>query len=240
MKNSIKVLNLIILLFLTTSCDNDNIVEQEEFTSAEFTITGELKTYSTIKFENSSKLANKFLWDFGDGMYSREREPEKIYTQKGFYDISLDVTDTTTGIRDIRIKSVMIEYGRVYMRGIGIEDFPDTNMLGQKWDTDSDPDLYFELFMENIRVVDGINYIINDLNPESHYVYWSFASPYLLPDLNKPYLLKLFDRDDGESESIGYTNTVQFSELTSDVPHDTIEVKSADGKIVVNYFVEWE
>ena len=48
----------------------------------------------TVNFTNqSSSDANSWLWDFGDGSTSTRRNPSKIYTVAGNYDVSLIVTN---------------------------------------------------------------------------------------------------------------------------------------------------
>lgn len=45
----------------------------------------------TIQFQNSSTGGTTYLWDFGEGTTSTDKEPEHIYTQEGCYDVRLIV-----------------------------------------------------------------------------------------------------------------------------------------------------
>jgi len=44
-----------------------------------------------IKFFNKSNVGERFLWDFGDGSNSTERDPVKTYTMPGFFTPTLTV-----------------------------------------------------------------------------------------------------------------------------------------------------
>lgn len=43
----------------------------------------------TVSFENCSRNATVFLWDFGDGTMSTKTEPLHEYTKPGKYDVTL-------------------------------------------------------------------------------------------------------------------------------------------------------
>lgn len=48
----------------------------------------------TIRFQNESKDADAYLWDFGDGQTSTDENPTHTYTGTGTYDITLTVFKT--------------------------------------------------------------------------------------------------------------------------------------------------
>lgn len=59
----------------------------------------------SVRFQNfSENNAIKYLWDFGDGSTSTERNPNHVYTSDGIYSIKLNVI-TSTGGHGISIKS---------------------------------------------------------------------------------------------------------------------------------------
>ena len=49
------------------------------------------KTDTPIRFYNQSNYGERFLWDFGDGTYSTEKNPIKSYRLPGFYYVTLTV-----------------------------------------------------------------------------------------------------------------------------------------------------
>jgi len=58
-----------------------------------------------VRFQNfSGGDVIRFLWDFGDGTTSIERNPTHAYPQKGFYTIKLNII-TSTGAQGIAVKS---------------------------------------------------------------------------------------------------------------------------------------
>ncbi len=60
----------------------------------------------TVTFENQSKDATSYSWDFGDGSTSTEENPTHIYTAEGAYDVTLTGTGNT-GTKEVT-KSVSI------------------------------------------------------------------------------------------------------------------------------------
>lgn len=60
---------------------------------ANFTYSPKKSTVpTTIKFENTSKKATTYLWDFGDGATSTEATPKHKYMSSGNYEVSLKAT----------------------------------------------------------------------------------------------------------------------------------------------------
>jgi len=58
--------------------------------TANFSYTAEeMSPPFDISFENSSKQADTFRWDFGDGSSSNERNPTHTYTRGGAFTVSL-------------------------------------------------------------------------------------------------------------------------------------------------------
>jgi len=91
-----KIMNRIIpitictALILVTACKK----LQEELPVASFTVSpAPAGIGDTIYFQNTSKSANTFDWDFGDGNSSTEENPSHIYTATGIFTINLEVTN---------------------------------------------------------------------------------------------------------------------------------------------------
>ncbi len=53
-----------------------------------------------VKFSNNSKHANKYYWDFGNGLTSNQFEPSTVYNGLGQYTIQLVAEDTVCDISD--------------------------------------------------------------------------------------------------------------------------------------------
>ena len=62
--------------------------EKKVFAAFSFT-AGNLYAPCTVQFENNSKEASSYLWDFGDGTTSSEPNPSKTYTVSGTYKVTL-------------------------------------------------------------------------------------------------------------------------------------------------------
>ncbi|MEO0404709.1 MAG: PKD domain-containing protein, partial [Bacteroidota bacterium] len=53
---------------------------------------------ASVKFNLSNEDAHgKYLWNFGDGKFSNEANPEHVYSAEGIYDITLSVTNQNDG-----------------------------------------------------------------------------------------------------------------------------------------------
>lgn len=59
-----------------------------------------------VRFENLSKNAKTFLWDFGDGTTSTESDPVHSYPQAGYYDVRLTVANDIGKDEKIRAKYI--------------------------------------------------------------------------------------------------------------------------------------
>jgi PKD repeat protein len=62
--------------------------------SADFVVAKEENIYADneVQFANLSTHADKFLWDFGDGNRSKEKNPTHTYTTGGIYEVGLTVS----------------------------------------------------------------------------------------------------------------------------------------------------
>ena len=56
---------------------------------ADFTVEGKGCAPLIVNFNNLSQNATSYSWDFGDGYYSNQENPTKIYEQEGIYTVSL-------------------------------------------------------------------------------------------------------------------------------------------------------
>jgi len=77
----------------------------------DFTFSGDDNPVPTeVSFSNSSKYADSFSWEFGDGTSSTEKNPKHTYATGGVFNVKL----TATGKRGSKaiIKAVTIEKGK--------------------------------------------------------------------------------------------------------------------------------
>ena len=86
--------------YVVTLVALDNNDASDEFTS-EFEVGFPIAGFeyevlrSTASFTNTSDNATSYLWNFGDGETSTEKDPVHVYDSKGNYTVSLTVTDGT-------------------------------------------------------------------------------------------------------------------------------------------------
>lgn len=105
MKTKLMALSAILIgifAFSLTSCKKEAPKLKASFTYS----GGEVKAPAEVKFTNNSTDATSYLWDFGDGTTSTEKNPTKTYQEKGNYTVSLkamsDEGTNSTG-KNIRI-----------------------------------------------------------------------------------------------------------------------------------------
>ena len=64
---------------------------------ASFTYSGVTLSPANISFQNTSKNANKYFWEFGDGTTSTVSSPTKTFNSAGTITVKLTASDSTTG-----------------------------------------------------------------------------------------------------------------------------------------------
>ncbi|MFT4024519.1 MAG: PKD domain-containing protein, partial [Flavihumibacter sp.] len=76
---------------------------------ADFTIEDGCAPYTAI-ITNNSIAGDTWLWDFGDGTTSTDKNPVKVYNVPGTYTVSLTVTDPNTcNVTDRTFRQVLIQ-----------------------------------------------------------------------------------------------------------------------------------
>lgn len=85
-----KLLFYLTLFFLISCTKSDPVVEK---TIADFeAVTADTLGNFEVKFTNKSKNATSFLWDFGNGKRSTDKDPKHKYTEGGIFTVRLSAT----------------------------------------------------------------------------------------------------------------------------------------------------
>jgi PKD repeat protein len=130
-----KIGMLILLSFLIFSCKKDP--------SADFSYTGTLEVGQNITFNNLSKNATVFSWDFGNGAVSTADSPIYTYPKPGNYTVTLRSEgngQTATASKDLIISGTtfsfknnttidLYSFTTFYWTGAAIEDFTQHGIL---------------------------------------------------------------------------------------------------------------
>ena len=90
MKQLLKIsgkLSVWVLVILLAGCTDNNFEDLPQVESS-FTYTIN-EDSGTVTFINVSKEATTYLWNFGDGTTSREKDPIKTYASSGTYQVTL-------------------------------------------------------------------------------------------------------------------------------------------------------
>jgi hypothetical protein len=93
----------ILMLFIISACEEEKLSIPPASTQAAFSFSFETTTdqasgniHYIVTFQNTSLLAEGFLWDFGNGNTSTEENPVEVYTEGGVYAVTLTVTPQQT------------------------------------------------------------------------------------------------------------------------------------------------
>lgn len=70
---------------------------------------------ASVQFNNASTGANTFLWDFGDGATSTDKNPKHIYNRKGNFTITLTATNTNSCSTSITKSDIVIIENNSYI-----------------------------------------------------------------------------------------------------------------------------
>jgi PKD repeat protein len=99
-----------------------------------------------VRFENTSRWASTYLWDFGDGATSTEMAPEHLYTKPGTYFVKLTTTnDAGTAESRSRIDAFLNPSVQIFVYKVEYHDMP--------WALSSASP--FELPSTGTRIADG-------------------------------------------------------------------------------------
>ncbi len=79
----------------------------------------------TVTFTNESTVTPPvtYLWDFGDGETSTEKDPVHTYASKGEYTVKLTVTDQNGGKHDVSTKIAVDRKGRIKLDDGTLDDW---------------------------------------------------------------------------------------------------------------------
>ena len=93
------------------ACKKTNPVPKQEpiKPTAGFTFTLDLQDPKSISFQNTSKDAVSFSWDFADGKTSTEKDPKHTYAMEGTYKVTL-IVSSSTNTKDTITKAIKTEY----------------------------------------------------------------------------------------------------------------------------------
>jgi len=141
MKNNFIIL-VITLLFIIGCKKEENVVPISSFSFRGDTCTIlKIATYDTCTLINSSKNADSYLWDLGDGRTSTENQVVLSYTISGIYIVKL-VTKNSDGETETSKKVIVLD--RV-LKKIMFDYVQWDTINTNGWPTSSKADIYFQI-----------------------------------------------------------------------------------------------
>jgi PKD repeat protein len=73
---------------------------KEEMPSASFDVPGSVAKGSEVQFTNNSGNSKSYLWQFGDGQETTDKDPVHIYSTSGTYEVSLTAYSESKNLGD--------------------------------------------------------------------------------------------------------------------------------------------
>lgn len=112
-KTLLTFLSVIGFLFIYSGCDEElpaaGSLVDETPPNALFSFSQGENNYLSVTFTNESASATDYVWDFGDGNTSTEREPTNIYAGDGDYTVSLMASDKLGATSDYSTTISLVE-----------------------------------------------------------------------------------------------------------------------------------
>lgn len=143
---------LLTLILFLACCQkqNDNLNLRVGFSIDDSLLT----VHETVKIKNLSDSNNVYyIWNFGDGFLSNERNPEHLYNDTGFFKINLVVKDN---MNNSDSSSHIVRVGGRYVYEISLISLNERKYHSpdNPWDEDSTgvnsyPDVYFVIAKDN-------------------------------------------------------------------------------------------
>lgn len=121
-RNAFIGLILIFSTLLFSNCSSN----EPEILSPQASFSYQVKQPLSVALTNTSTNATSYVWDFGDGKSSTEKNPIHRYDSKGVYKIKL--TAKASGLTDIFSSNVTIENPtKIYISGFKVSKIPYQN-----------------------------------------------------------------------------------------------------------------
>ncbi|NGP90182.1 PKD domain-containing protein [Fodinibius halophilus] len=242
---SVFILSLSLFVACSSNTTGPSEEEQQEeplqLPTASFSVEGDMFTGGEIQFNNSSKDADSYTWEFGDGTTANESNPTKSYTEYG--KVTVTLTAKNEDGEDSISKTITVEPKTMFIKKIEIVDMPFTNENGEGWDTNSAPDVFINL-LNDVGGKHTMGSTYTDLGKSDLPAYWEYQSPGLeigRVDFDTNFIFSIIDEDEfTANEFIESVPTDYFTirkQWLSETP-ETAEVKSDEGTIRLT--LEWE
>jgi PKD repeat protein len=199
---------------------------------AQFSITPtDMREPVRVQFNNTSVNADSYIWEFGDGTFSTEKNPTKTFQRSGLYSVKL------TAIGSGGSNTITIPVGvnprptKFIIKKVSIID---ANLSGYDGPLDGgDPDVYVHVpGQQKIMATD----VVNNARSIASLVWnvnWAF-------DLNQSNSFEMIVGDvDNNGDDVMGGITIQISDyMTLDNHYPTQITKTQEG-ITIKLDVEW-
>jgi len=86
-----------------------NSIKDTELPVADFSYIPNANDFTTVEFTDLSFESTKYLWDFGGGVTSTERDPIHTFVGEGTYPVTLTVSDANGASDAVTIEVVVVD-----------------------------------------------------------------------------------------------------------------------------------
>jgi len=81
----------------------------EGYPVAAFSVSGTLEAGRELRFDNLSRYANNYRWDFGDGEWTQSESPTHIYPAPGSYNVRLIASLAGEAFADTAVQAIVVD-----------------------------------------------------------------------------------------------------------------------------------
>jgi len=238
----------IVFLSLFVACSSSTTGPSEEKTkeeppqlpTASFSIDGDLFTGGDVQFNNTSKDADSYTWELGDGTTANESNPTKTYSEYG--KITVTLTAENADGEDSISKTITIEPNKMFIKTLEVAEMPFTNNSGQAWDYASGPDVFVNFINDS-----GEGYKMgdtySDLKKSDLPIDWEYQGSGLelsRSDFDTNFIFQIGDEDVSEHELIEEVPSDYFTikDKWLDETPESVSLKTDEGLIKLT--LGWE
>ncbi|MBS4013457.1 MAG: PKD domain-containing protein [Bacteroidetes bacterium] len=232
----------IALLSCTKEVEPEPEPEPAPLPVANFIISGANEfAPSVISFTNQSVNAETYNWDFGDGTSSQSVNAVKLYSEGGLYNVTLTAYNADMA-QSVISKTLYVKPKptRLKLNKITLTGMPFTNSQGAGWDSNSGPDVYFEIFTGGGTSIYKSD-IRWDILPSYLPINFTEYFPISFSDFTHTYAIKLFDYDWPSSDDYigGYTFKIIDWMPSSGLYLTELDFYNYTSQLRFTLYVEW-
>lgn len=164
---------------------------------ADFTYSGDSAMVpATVKFTNASVNATEYLWNFGDGSISTDKDPSRTYAVGGNFTVTLTAKGAG-GTHTITKTLKMLDAPKsCIIKTVSVTQMPFADANGAGWDLFDGPDVCYKITNAAGAVLaDGSSTRFDNTSASNLPRSWSLSPAHIISPLNTMRSIQILDYD---------------------------------------------